>query len=168
MARAKPGIKGSEFAELLGITVRQLTNYRAEGMPHRMANGVATYVPSECIKWLLARERDLARAAAVPGEASERVRKTRADADLRELELLERRRQLVPTVEFQEALDAIIGGFVAVAAGQLQRYEREIVQVATLAAARGLTEQMHDALMLAARRYADQLEAESVSDQPAA
>lgn len=151
----------SAIAELLGVSTRQIQNYRAEGMPVRQTSGKISYVPRECIRWRIERERDSALAATAPLEPLERARKLRAEADLKELELKERRRALVPVEEFQARIDALVGGLVAVASGRLQRFEREIVAATTPAAARKITERIHDALFEGARAFADELEAEA-------
>lgn len=156
-----PAVGLTEIAHLLGVTTRQVANYRAEGMPHRSRGGRLTYVPSECVRWRLERARDEVRREVAPDREVEQARKLRAEADLKELELKERRGALVSVEDFEEQIDAVIAGLAAVASGQLQRFERRIVAATTAGQARKLTEAIHDALMEGAREYARQLEAEA-------
>lgn len=155
-----------ETAALFGVTSRTLQNWRAAGMPHRMTGGRPKFVWRECIRWreetIRAEEREKLRGNA-PVKDDDRL--TRAQADLKEMELAERRRQLVPFEEFQAANDALVGGLAAVSAGRLKRFERPIVQAMTPAEARKVTQEIHRALMEGAREYADDLEAQAAAGE---
>lgn len=100
-------------------------------------------------------------------EGAERARKMAAEADLKELELAERRRELVPAEEARIFTESLVGGFASVAGGRLQQFEREIVATKDAADARRLTQRMTTELMQGAQDYAETLEQEA-NDGPTA
>jgi hypothetical protein len=143
-------------------------HWASEGMPTRTADGERRVVPHEGIAWLLEREFARGRSSvSTPDEAAQRARDVRLRADLRELELGQRRGQLVAISVYQECLERFVGGFMAVASGQLQRFEREIVSASTPADARKITMALHRALTEGAQSYADRIEAEAEADKDA-
>lgn len=153
-----PGQSATALASTLGVTREAIRLWTLDGCPRR-DNG--TYLVAEVVTWLRKRDRETASREHAPDEAKERARKLRAEADLKELELQERRGQLVTHALFQERLDGIVGGFAAVAAGQLARFERPIVAAQTVGDARRITEGIHRALMQGARDFGGQLEADA-------
>lgn len=166
MAPPVNAVTVAAFAEILGRTPERVYQLIQQGMPHRKLARSTKIVPAEAIQWL--RDRDVEKAAkpaeapaAELVEAVERARKLRAEADLKELDLAERRGQLVQVEIHTETVDKFLGGLVAVASGQLARFEREIIRAATPAEARILTRKIHAALMEGTRDYADLLEAEA-------
>jgi hypothetical protein len=157
-------IPPAQFAKDQGVTIRTVQRWLAAGMPCRLVNGERRIRVVDGCTWVRSWEYERGReTAATPAEANERGRKLAAEASLRELDLHERRRDLVPLREHEEALEAFVGGFAAVASGQLQRFEKQIVQAVTPAEARAVTTGIHRALMEGAQRYADQLEAEAAA-----
>lgn len=153
------------FGVLYDVTPERVYQLIQEGLPHRKRARSTQIVPAEAIRWL--QERAVAKAAkpAVPIEAlrrsDEQARKIRAEADLKELELAERRGELVAVEAHTEVVETFLGGLAAVSSGQLSRFEREIIRVTTPAEARQLTRKIHAAMMEAARTHADKLEAEA-------
>jgi hypothetical protein len=163
MARVVETVALADFAADHGVTVRTVTNWIAAGMPHRTTRGERRVVRAEANRWLKADIHAKARAEVAPSEADERARKLRFEADLKELELQERRAFLVPAEKYREHTESFVGGFAAVAAGQLARFEREIVVADDAPKARKVTQAIHEALMRGSQEYADQLEAERVA-----
>jgi phage terminase Nu1 subunit (DNA packaging protein) len=108
------------------------------------------------IAWLIKRAAEEAKGGDL-NEARERARKTRAEADMKEMDREERRRSLVPAKISTEYIEAFVGGLASVAAGQLGRFERDIVKAETPAEARAVRMNIHRALMEGAQRYADDL-----------
>lgn len=156
-----PGVKDvsvDDFAELVGVSSQRIYQLIQTGLPHRKRASSTRIVPKDAIKWL--RERDKAEALAVNAldEARERARKTRAEADIKELQLAELRRSLLPASDVSEFLEAFTGGFSSVAAGQLGRFERDIIKASTPAEARTLRNKIHRALMEGAQQFADKLD----------
>jgi phage terminase Nu1 subunit (DNA packaging protein) len=155
----------TEIAAAFRKTTRTIQTWRREGMPTRNINGEPRFVLSDCIQW---REERVASEAAerARGPATsldkdaEMARKLSVEADLRTMDREERRRELVAASEYQERLETFLGGMSAVSAGQLQRFERDIVKAATPTDARKITQAIHTALMEAAQSYGDTLEAE--------
>lgn len=170
MAKPAASIALNEFADDHGVTVRTVTNWLAAGMPHRTVRGERRVVRVEANRWLRERdregEREKIRDQETPDEARERARKTKWEADIKEMEAAERRGQLVPQADYLEALEKFTGNFAAVAAGRLARFERAIVTCATPAEARKVTQEIHAALMAGAQDYATQLEAAEAEGEP--
>lgn len=164
MAKAAETVSLSEFAEFQGFSqdwIRQLCD--KHGMPHRMVRGNYRLVPAKASQWLRERHKQEQRDAESPDEAKERAGKLRAERELKELELAERKATLIMAVIHDTAVETLVGGFSAVAAGQLARFERDIVQATTPAAARLITQRIHAALMQGAQEYADVLETEAAA-----
>jgi hypothetical protein len=159
MAPPIKDVSVAELAALLGVTTARVYQYVQDGMPHRKRVKKGTrFLPREAIRWLI----DRAREQSTPKDAASPLnRKLLAEAELKELEVLERRHALIPIEDYEHFLDTFIGGFAAVASGRLQRFEREIVVAASPAAARLLTDQIHADLMEGAQEYAAHLEAEA-------
>lgn len=96
-----------ELAERLGITTRSVTNYVQEGMPQRTKSGRPVYSWPDCREWWTKKIREDGRSTreAAGDEdrkeqmAEARLRTALAEAEAAELDLAERRGQLV-TVDF--------------------------------------------------------------------
>lgn len=146
---------------MLGVSREAVRLWTNEGAPRR---DDGSYIVAEIVTWLREKDRRAQRDENVPKESAERARKMRTEADLKELELEERRGALLPLADFMEQLEAVIGGFASVAAGQLARFERKIVAAKSVGDARRITQEIHAALMAGAREHADRLEAEADED----
>ena len=87
------------FAEMLGLSSRQISNLRAKGMPaHAKGNGHEYPIP-DAVQWYVRFKEEAAATEARPADLDEaKLRLETAKAEMAELELAERRRQLV-TVE---------------------------------------------------------------------
>jgi hypothetical protein len=64
----------------------------------------------------------------IPDETEERTLKMRAERQMKELELMEKAKELVPAADLNEFVERVFGGFAAVVAGRVQRFERDIVR----------------------------------------
>lgn len=159
MAPPVKDVSVEKFAELVGVTSERIYQLIQSGLPHRKRDEGTRIVPKDAIKWLRQRDRDEAVVEKALDEAKERARKTRAEADMKEIQLAELRGSLVQTAEVSAFIEAFVGGFASVAAGQLGRFEREMVKVTNAPGARALRTKIHRALMEGAQRYADQMTA---------
>lgn len=172
MGRPLATLTTGQFAELLGKTPRTVQNWLRAGMPHRMNRSQAAIVPRDAIAWLIEQAQESARGDRDPGGGPSETafaRKARIEGDLKQLELEQRRRALIPAADFDAFAEAFVGGFTGVASGRLTRFEREIVRAKTAAEARKITQSIHAALMRGAREMADQLDADAAAaDEPAA
>lgn len=149
----------AELAERFGKDERTITNWMQAGMPSRTRAGKLAFAWLQCLEW---REKQIERAAKEGSQKdSELEQKIRAERKLKEFELAEKQRELVPAAESESFVTDFVGAFAAVASGRLQRFERDIVNATDPAAARRLTQRMHVALMEGAQDYAAQLEAEA-------
>jgi len=162
MAKAAKTIHLQEFADDHGVTIRTVTNWIAEGMPYRTVRGERRVVRAEANPWRIDRERQRATDKAQGGRLDkdiEMAKRIRVDRQIRELELRKRLGSLIPAEQFDVRIDRIVGGFAAVAMGQLQPFEREMGLEP--AAARVLTLRIQEALMKGAQELADTLDAEA-------
>ncbi|MBW7935543.1 MAG: hypothetical protein H3C62_18435 [Gemmatimonadaceae bacterium] len=152
------GTNATDLAKLLGVTREAVRLWTNDGCPRR---DDGTYLVAEVVTWLRERDRRALRDETAPKEAQERARKMRIDADRSELAYRQELGELLPLAEFQQQIETIVGGFAAVASGQLARFEKKIVAAQTPADARRITEQIHAALMAGARAFADRMEADA-------
>lgn len=153
--KAAPSISVAEFAADHAVTPMTIRNWMDAGMPYREVNGQRRIVRAKANPWVRAAQRE----AESPDEAKERARKLRYEADLKHLELEQRRQLVVPKADYERRLEVFIGGFKAAAAGRLTRFERAIIRATTPGDARRVTEDIHMALMEGALQFADELEA---------
>lgn len=164
------GVSATALATLHGVTRETVRQWTVDGCPRR---DDGRYMPDETITWRIRREvakvrkDDGSGARAKP--ASEMHRKIAAEADLKELQVEQLRATLVPAELHAEIVGRIAGGFAAVAAGQLTRFEKKIVQATRAAQARVITQDIHRALMEGAQALASELEdAARAADEAAA
>lgn len=156
-----------EFAQLVGKTRQCIYQWIQKGMPHRRERGVTKIVPAEGVKWIIEYEtwelqqQRKGRRDDIPDEDDEKALAARATRLLKEHELFEKTRQVVPATEHIEFVETMMGTFAGVAAGRLQAFERDIVRASSLADARKITQRMHSELMAGARSYADRLDDEA-------
>lgn len=149
-------LTAAQLAKLLGITEQRIRQWADLGCP-QVRKG--RYTVAAVFKWRV--EREAARVKERTNAGSPLQQKLRAEAELKELQLARERGELMPAEEHAEIVSRIAGGFAAVAAGQLTRFERRAVQATTPAAARVLMQEIHRALMEGAQGLADTLEAEA-------
>jgi hypothetical protein len=157
MAKAADTVSLSEFAAHYGKSEEWARKLAADGgMPHRIVDGHYRLVTSVASAWLI----EQAETREGLDKDQEIAEKTRVERQIKELELAERRGQLVPVTQYQERVEEFVGGFAGMAMGQLQRFEREVVQAGDAATARRLMGKIQAALMRGAQEYADTLETE--------
>lgn len=162
----------TQLSALMGVS-REAVRLWTMANPPVPRRDDGTFVVAEVVTWRIQRaveaEREKIRDDEKPKTQSEMNRKLSVEADLKELQLEQMRGTLVPIELHQEIIGKISGGFAAVAAGRLARYERAIVQAKSAADARRLTQQIHIALMEGAQDFADELDEEAAAEaEPAA
>lgn len=108
-----------QLADRFSVDVRTVTNWAQEGMPQRKKSGRPVFAWPECYAWREAQIREDARATRHAGDdpdrktelAELRLRSARAEAEAAELDLAERRGQLVTlgymTQEFERIAHAL-------------------------------------------------------------
>lgn len=162
MAKAAPSVSLEEFAEDHGVTVRTVTNWINDGMPHRERGGVRRVVRVLANKWRadqIRRQEEAKAAGGLWSREREMAKKIAVERQLKELELRRELGQSLTLADFDELRDRLIGGFASVVAGQLQPFERKMGLEPEHA--RALTLEMQTALMRGANQLADALEAEA-------
>lgn len=93
------GIKGTELADLLGVTSRQVHNLVQKGLP-RSSDG--SYPAAEAIRWYV----DWKAQQALPSDLlTARTRREAALAEQEELKLAEMRHQLCTVEQFKRCVD---------------------------------------------------------------
>ena len=154
-----------EFADLIGKTSQRVYQLIQKGLPHRKRGGHTKIVPREGVQWWIEHQtweyQEQRKRKDIPDEEEERALKMRAERQIKELELMKMAKDLVPAADLTEFVERVFGGFAAVVAGRLQRFERDIVRANKPPEARKLVERMKAALMNGARAYADQLDDEA-------
>lgn len=173
MAPRVPTVSLTDIAAEMEVTTRTIQNYVRDGMPHRREKDGPRFVARECQRWR--REREIEQAVQKERDRQtadgldkdkEQAEKTRVERLIREIDLEERRREVVPIALYRERNETFVGNLAAVTMGQLQRFERDIVRATTAADARRLTQRIQAALMQGAQEYADTLEAEIAATEP--
>lgn len=159
-----------EIADAFGVTTESIRLWRKDGMPSRQEGGRPRFVLRECIEWRREADRQAVEADAEDGPKAsvERALKLRVERKLREVELAEKLRQLVPIGESVAFIEEFVAALAATAAGRLQRFERDIVRAATPAAARRVTTAIHVALMEGGQEFAGGLERAAVAGDESA
>lgn len=156
------GVNASELAQLHGVTRETIRQWTVAGCPRRQDG---SYIVAEVITWRIQRELEKDRAARAPKDGDEKMtelnRKLRAEAELKELQLARELGNHITTEDHEAIVARVVGGLAAVASGQLQRFERKIVQAKVPADARIITQDIHRALMVGAQEFADTLETEA-------
>lgn len=116
----------AELAERFGKDIRTITNWIAEGLPQRSRNGEIVYSWPDCREWREAQIRTDARLTRHHGgsedkklEAAElQLRRYRAEAEMAELEVAERRGQLVTVnymaTEFERIVQSLRAQLLAI------------------------------------------------------
>lgn len=107
MPAREPTILPSELAQLFDVDERTIRNWARLGCPQRMRSKRPMYVLSEVIAWRRQRDRVEASSADRPDLAQEQARKLRADADLAELKVQERRGDLVPAANVEQQMERV-------------------------------------------------------------
>lgn len=117
-----------EIAERFGVDVRTITNYVQEGMPQRSKSGKHVYSWPDCRDWWERRIRDDMREKRQAGGSEDRktmmaearLRALRAEAETAELDLAERRGELVTvafmTAEFKRMAEAMRSALLSIPA----------------------------------------------------
>lgn len=166
MARAKKlqraGITSPEsdvsrdfLARVLGVDVRSLKNFVAEGMPKSER---AKYPLLGCVQWYVNREREAARGAKGLNDLDlARQRKTTAEARIAELTLAEKEGQSIPidvhSDRLRERLESVAGEVKA-----LGKYNADVVAANSPEAADVLLDRMSDEILRELAGLSDTIE----------
>lgn len=157
----------TELADLFGVDVRTIHNWRTEGMPSRSVSGAPRFSVPECFRWRREKDREEKQGDGDNGK-TDKLRLLRAEADLKEAQLAKELGELVPAADFDAAIETFAGGLVAAVMGRLQQFERDIVQASTPASARAVVDRIQDEALRAAREYAQDLAVEPEPGEAAA
>jgi phage terminase Nu1 subunit (DNA packaging protein) len=145
-----------ELADLLGLSTRQVSNLVALGMPQHGDRGKRWYVWRGCHQWYVSFKVEEGKREVKPSTINEaKLRRETAEAELKELELAERRGDLMTV----EAGERVIAQAFARASSKLANLETAIAMRVT-----GLTvgERQNQA-----RGLVDEVRAELAADEAA-
>ncbi|HEX6925662.1 MAG TPA: terminase small subunit [Longimicrobiaceae bacterium] len=156
-----------ELADLFGVSRETIRQWVLEGMPTRTVSGQTRYVARECVQWRRDRDREAGRPDS-PVEAEERARKLRADADLAELRLAERRRQLVPAAEVEHEWDRICSVLRSRILAVRGRWAPRVLGLGTMPEATGVLDDLTRDLLSVLAAAADEVEAGDEAEDDAA
>lgn len=140
------------LAAVLGVDVRSIKNYVDDGMPKV---GRGRFHLRGCIQWYAERLR-LATAGSSDLDAA-RQRKTLAEAEMAEIDLAERRNEVIPLDVHESRLEAIAGRLAAQCKG-LDRFIAPVQRATTSVEAKGVLDDVSDALLASLRAVADDLD----------
>lgn len=164
-------VNGQSIQAIFGVAAPTILTWRNQGMPVVMASPTAAplYHPWKCIKWRRDKDRHDVRMG-IGGMGSDPVvgqqykqSKLKADAERAQLFVEIQRGKLVSVSVFHQVVEMLIGDFTAVAKGQLQQFERDMVKAQKPVDARHLTDRITDELMRGAQRYRETLQKELAS-----
>lgn len=105
MPPRKEKLSRNAAAARLVLTPQQVSNLVRDGLPHERRGAGYVVVFPDAMAWYKARLREEGKRAAAPTTLSEaRLRSETADAELKELELAERRGELMTVAQFEAAV----------------------------------------------------------------
>lgn len=144
-------VQSGALAELLGVTQRQISNLAREGMPHRGER----YPVAECVQWYIRRRSPDGRPT---DERAARARKLHAEAEAAELDLAERRGDLIPRSVHERRCEQFAQRLVAAVTGELPSLLRLEFPEADPIAVQAQAERIGDGLIAACRGTADDID----------
>jgi phage terminase Nu1 subunit (DNA packaging protein) len=116
----------NEIAEILGVSPRHINNLVDEGLPHSSDGKRVKYDVALCVAWWVARKVEEVKAKAEPvNEWDAKARVDTLRADILELELGEKRRELMPVALHRKEL---VGAFQRVDA-RLMTFADKVARV---------------------------------------
>lgn len=166
MAEREEPISTAELARIFGVDERTIRNWVALGCPQRMRSKRPAYLLSEVVPWR--RQRDKVESATdKPDLAAEQARKLRADADLAELKVQERRAELVPAANVERQMERLCATLRSRVLGVRGRWAPRILGLGTMPDATRVLDELANYVLEALRSAADELEVEeSGEDDP--
>jgi len=113
----------AELAAMLGLSVRQIRRLREAGMPCEGPKGRPRYPVAECVRWYVASQR-------LPASnlAEVRLREATAKAELKEIELQQKRRELVPVGEAASIIRSVYSTLNSALRNVPARYSGQIAK----------------------------------------
>lgn len=144
-------VQSGVLAALLGVSQRQVANLAREGMPH---NG-ELYPVAECIQWYIRRRSAEGKPA---DERTARARKINAEAEVAELDLFERRGELIPREVHRTRSEQFAQRLFAAITGELPSMIRTEFPEYDAITLQEKTERIGDGLIAACRVTADDIE----------
>lgn len=102
-------VNQTEFAEMVGLTTRQIRNLEAEGLPSRAEKNGKYYPVPDAFRWVIKWKEDKARESGKNADYQRALtRKMTADARISELKAAELESALIPLAVHQEVLGRIL------------------------------------------------------------
>jgi phage terminase Nu1 subunit (DNA packaging protein) len=148
-----------DLASLFQVESRTIRLWVQAGCPERRINGRPMYSLTDVIAWR--REEDQRTAGATPDEARERVLKLRAERELVELKLDERRKVLVPSADVDRQWSRIAGVLRSRLLASRGRWAPRIIGLAGMKDAARIMDEMIADVLESLRDSADDVEDEA-------
>lgn len=158
MAEREEVISTAALARAFGVDERTIRNWVALGCPQRMRSKRPAYLLSEVIAWRRERDRIERQATERPDIAAEQARKLRADADLAELKVQERRGELVPAMHVERQMERLCSVLRSRVLGIRGRWAARVMGLGTMADATRVLDDLASDIIDALRGAADELE----------
>jgi phage terminase Nu1 subunit (DNA packaging protein) len=160
VAEREETVSTAELARCFGVDERTIRNWVAIGCPQRMRSKRPAYVLSEVIAWRRRQDKTETSAGDKPDLALEQARKLRADADLAELKVMERRRELVPSADVERQMERLCGILRSRVLGLRGRWAPRVLGLGTMADATRILDDLANDMLEALRSSGDELEAD--------
>lgn len=140
-----------ELAATLEVSEPQVRDWRADGCPHQVRDGVIVFRMPKVIEWRLAQAKRAAIDALDIDVARENKRMARANADIREMDRDERRRSLGPIAAMDAVVERIAVAVRSEVRGIRPRFAPRIVGLATASDAALVLDEMAAQILKALR-----------------
>ncbi len=148
------------LAKLFRVDVRTIQRWTKAGMPREGASRSSKYDLPQCIAWRREEDRKEAEDLRHPKTFEEaRARKMAAEAELAELDVMERRGELGTVEEMDEVITTGFGRMRAYGLGAPSRHARDFVGLKTVTAARNAVRHLITELFDAFHRMGEEDEA---------
>lgn len=140
-----------ELAATLEVSEPQVRDWRADGCPHQVRDGVIVFRMPKVIEWRLTQAKRAAIDALDIDVAREHKRMARANADIREMDRDERRRSLAPVGAMDAVVERIATAVRTEVRGIRPRYAPRIVGIASVTDAAAVLDEMAAQILKALR-----------------
>lgn len=165
MAEREETVSTAELARAFGVDERTIRNWVALGCPQRMRSKRPAYMLSEVIAWRRKQDQIDARGSEKPDLAAEQARKLRADADLAELKVQERRGELVPAADVERQMERLCGTLRSRVLGVRGRWAPRILGLGTMPDATRVLDELANDVLEALRSAGDELTSDEAGDE---
>jgi phage terminase Nu1 subunit (DNA packaging protein) len=158
-------VSAAELCALFAVAPPTVTEWVKGGCPHRRRGSRYEFVVSEVADWRVQRAKRVAREETAPDESAERARKLRADADMAELRVRQRRGELVAAVDVERSHEQLCAVVRSRVLGLRGRWAPKVLGLGTMAEATRTMDDLANDILAALVDGADEVEVAGSEDQ---